>query len=83
MSPNAALQRDYPERFHASVMNRTPSQRTAFVALELFIELNGHELVADDADCVVTMLAVPAGEMDETTLAEWVRERLAVASPKR
>ena len=59
------------------------NKRTAFVAIELFIELNGHELVADDADCVVTMLAVAAGEMAEATLAAWVRERLAVTSPKR
>ena len=59
------------------------NKRTAFVAIELFIELNGHELVADDADCVVTMLAAAAGEMDEATLAAWVRERLAVTSPKR
>jgi len=59
------------------------NKRTAFVVLELFIELNGHELVADDADCVVTMLAAAAGEIDEATLAAWVREHLAVTTPKR
>jgi death-on-curing family protein len=34
------------------------NKRTAFVAAELFLMLNGHELAADDAACVLTMLAV-------------------------
>jgi death-on-curing protein len=49
------------------------NKRTAFVAIELFMEINGQELVADDADCVLTMLAVAAGQMDEATLARWLR----------
>lgn len=56
------------------------NKRTAFVALELFLLINGHELVADDADCVLTMLGVAAGDIDEATLASWVRERLRAAS---
>jgi death on curing protein len=34
------------------------NKRTAFVAVELFLVLNGRRLAADDADCVLTMLAV-------------------------
>ena len=49
------------------------NKRTAFVALELFLAMNGKELKASDADCVLTMLSVAAGEMDETSLAEWIR----------
>jgi len=49
------------------------NKRTAFVAMELFLALNGHELVADDAGCVMTMLAVAAGTMKEADFAEWVR----------
>jgi death-on-curing protein len=56
------------------------NKRTAFVALALFLLLNGHELVADDADCVLTMLGVAAGDIDEATLADWVRTRLRSAS---
>jgi death-on-curing protein len=55
------------------------NKRTAFVALELFLLLNGQELVADDADCVLTMLGVAAGDIDESSLASWVRERLRAA----
>jgi death on curing protein len=50
------------------------NKRTAFVAVELFLELNGHELLASDADCVLTMLAVAAGQMDEATFARWLRQ---------
>jgi death-on-curing protein len=52
------------------------NKRTAFVAVELFLVLNGHELVADDADCVLTMLAVAAGTIDEDAFAQWLRERV-------
>ncbi len=53
------------------------NKRTAFVAMELFLWLNGHELNANDAECVLAMLAVAAGEWDEATLAAWLRERIA------
>jgi len=49
------------------------NKRIAFVAMELFLALNGHELVADDAGCVMTMLAVAAGTMKEADFAERVR----------
>ena len=53
------------------------NKRTAFVAIELFLAMNGYELVAEDADCVLTMFALAAGELDEPALAAWVRDRSA------
>lgn len=50
------------------------NKRTAFVAVELFIDCNGHALVAEDAECVLTMLAVAAGTMDEAQFADWIRQ---------
>ena len=50
------------------------NKRTAFVAVELFLLLNGQELMADDADCVTTMLAVAAGQLDEAGFVRWLRE---------
>ncbi len=50
------------------------NKRTAFVAAELFLLLNGLELLASDAGCVTTMLVVAAGQMDEATFARWLRE---------
>ena len=49
------------------------NKRTAFVAVELFLSLNALELGADDADCVLTMLAVAAGTLDEAAFAAWLR----------
>ncbi len=49
------------------------NKRTAFVAVELFLSLNGFDLVAEDAACVLTMLAVAAGTLDEAAFAAWLR----------
>lgn len=49
------------------------NKRTGFVAAELFLRLNGHQLVADDADCVLTMLAVASGDISEDAFAAWLR----------
>lgn len=53
------------------------NKRTAFVAVELFLALNGHELTADDADCILTMLRLAAGDTEEAAFAQWIREHLA------
>jgi death-on-curing protein len=50
------------------------NKRTAFVAMELFLLLNGHELNASDAECVLAMLAVASSEWDEATLVTWLRD---------
>ncbi len=50
------------------------NKRTAFVAVELFLRVNGYLLQADDVACVLTMLAVTAGEMDEANFADWIRK---------
>lgn len=49
------------------------NKRTGFVAAELFLRLNGSQLVADDADCVLTMLAVASGDLSEDAFADWLR----------
>lgn len=49
------------------------NKRTAFVAVELFLFLNGLELIATDADCVLTMLSLAAGELEEAAFAAWIR----------
>lgn len=58
------------------------NKRTAFVAVELFLNLNGVELDATDADCVLTMLAVAAGQMDEAALAQWLRSHAEKRTPR-
>ncbi|MFN0313948.1 MAG: type II toxin-antitoxin system death-on-curing family toxin [Burkholderiales bacterium] len=53
------------------------NKRTAFVCIELFLHLNGYQLTAGDADCILTMLAVAAGEIKEVDFANWLREHSA------
>lgn len=55
------------------------NKRTAFVAVETFLLLNGHELNATDAECVLTMLAVASGDMDEAAFADWLRAHITLA----
>ena len=52
------------------------NKRTGFVAAELFLRLNGLTLTASDADCVMTMLAVAAGDITEAEFAQWLRSHI-------
>ena len=52
------------------------NKRTAFVAAELFLALNGEVLQAEDANCVAQMLALAASELDEPSFAAWLRQHL-------
>lgn len=54
------------------------NKRTALVAIELFLLLNGAELQATDVECVLTILDLAAGKLDEAELAAWIRARTAV-----
>jgi death-on-curing protein len=53
------------------------NKRTAFVVMELFLNLNGWNLNAEDADCVSTMEALASGKLSEEALASWLRGHLA------
>ena len=48
------------------------NKRTSLVVAELFLELNGYELIASDVQCVTTFLQLAAGELTEDQLAEWI-----------
>lgn len=48
------------------------NKRTSLVVAELFLELNGIELTASDAESVTTFLQVAAGDLTEGTLADWI-----------
>jgi death-on-curing protein len=50
------------------------NKRVAFVALALFLSLNGFQLKADQVDAVRQIYRAAAGELSEIELAEWVRQ---------
>jgi death-on-curing protein len=49
------------------------NKRTAAVACELFLELNGHQLLAEDSELYPVFMALAAGEMEEEGLLDWLR----------
>jgi death on curing protein len=50
------------------------NKRTAYVALETFLALNGCTFPVSDADAVVATLAMAAGEMNDEEFTAWVRD---------
>jgi len=51
------------------------NKRTGFLAAYVFLYLNGWELMAPEAEAVAAVLALAAGEMQETGFSEWVKTR--------
>jgi death on curing protein len=52
------------------------NKRSALVAAELFLLDNGYRMTASNIDCVLTFLALAAGELSEDSLAIWFRRHL-------
>ena len=55
------------------------NKRTAAVMMETFLVLNGCTLTASDAELVVAILALAAGELAEDELAGWLRDHFGGA----
>jgi len=55
------------------------NKRTALVVLVAFLGLNGVELTATNRQALEAMLAVAAGEMTETEVADWIGTHSEVA----
>jgi death-on-curing protein len=53
------------------------NKRAAFVAIGVFLAINGRRLTASPVEAVVAMTALAAGELDEPTLAAWIRRHNA------
>jgi death-on-curing protein len=48
------------------------NKRVAYVAMRLFLVLNGYDLTADPAERVRIMMRLAAGEVREKDLAAWI-----------
>jgi death on curing protein len=57
------------------------NKRVAFLALGLFLAINGHRLKAGQVDAITTMLAVASGELDERGLSAWIAKNMTAAAP--
>ena len=58
------------------------NKRAALIATELFLALNGFDLVVDDAECVLVVLALAAGDLKEEEFAAWLRGHIEPRRPK-
>ena len=52
------------------------NKRTAYVALELFLRLNGLRFPVRDADAVITTLRLAASDITEDEFIAWVRSNV-------
>jgi death-on-curing protein len=52
------------------------NKRAGFLAVGLFLELNGFDLEVDEADAVKTIVDLAAGNLSEEALADWIRARI-------
>ena len=52
------------------------NKRAAFLALGMFLALNGYRLRATQVDATLTMLAVAAGEISQKGLSQWIRDHM-------
>ena len=55
---------------------RDGNKRVAFLAMLVFLGLNGHDLEAPEPEVVTVMLTLAAGDLSEAALAKWLRVHL-------
>lgn len=53
------------------------NKRVSAVVTELFLNLNGVDLRASDADLVMTWIRLSSGGLDEAGLEQWIRQNSA------
>ncbi len=53
------------------------NKRSALVAMETFLNINGWELDASNVECVSEILSLAAGDVTEAELAAWLRSHLS------
>ena len=53
------------------------NKRVAFLAMYVFLAINGWELLAPEAEVVTTMLNLAMGNLTESDLAQWLGERIS------
>jgi death-on-curing protein len=55
---------------------RDGNKRVTFLAMVIFLGLNGWDLEAPEPEVVSTMLTVASGQCPESELAEWLRRSM-------
>jgi len=53
------------------------NKRVGMLAVDVFLQINGHELIAPEPEPFIMMTRLASGETDENELAEWIRVNLS------
>ncbi len=53
------------------------NKRAAFLAVGMFLALNGHRLAATQAEATLAILSLAGGELEEAEFVAWLRLHLA------
>jgi death on curing protein len=53
------------------------NKRVALAVIDVFLQLNGRELLAEEVDAANTMQGVAAGDLTEEQLADWIAAHAA------
>lgn len=48
------------------------NKRVALVSIDVFLMANGHELIAQETEAVITINAIAEGRMSENDLSAWI-----------
>ena len=57
------------------------NKRIALATIDVFLQLNGFELVASEPETVTVMLQLAAGELSEAGLVSWIEGNTSAISP--
>lgn len=57
------------------------NKRVGFLSAYVFLDLNGWELNASEAEAVVAIMALAADEMDEAGFADWLKDNSLIKTP--
>jgi len=52
------------------------NKRVGFLAILLFLDLNGFELRVEQVEAIQAILALAAGKMSESEMAGWIRDHM-------
>ena len=52
------------------------NKRIGFLAMYVFLGLNGHEIVAEETEVVELMTAIAGGRRSEREIADWLRDHV-------
>jgi death-on-curing protein len=52
------------------------NKRIAFATADVFLQLNGYEIICEEPEAVTIFLALAAGELEEVELADWIAANL-------